>query len=392
MSDKLTSDVNGLEPGALVELFELDTSTGRPLVTSKTITGATKGDPVVITSVAHGFLNGDIITISGINGMVELNDKTYTVAVANTDNFQLSGINGLNYTTYSSPSGTATKPENLIFRWHSGKNENLHDIVWQGNIYSSFPIEATGFEWSGKGAIPRPTLTVANITSYLSGILGTYEDLIGSKVTRKRTFAKYLDAYCYVEGEALGGTCTSETGGEPYSSSKSDCENSTINGGAGTWVAYTSSTCTSDSGTWYANDEEDYTAEFADEIWYIDRKATETRTHVEFELTAAYDVAGIKLPARSVIANLCPWVYKGTECGYDTTVNSGGSCNNGTDTTLATCKTANATWTPNYFKIDNTSTSNASEDVCAKNFTACEKRFPPGTPMPFGGFPGATRL
>jgi len=366
MSDKIISDVNGLEPGALVELFELDTTTGRPLIASKTITGATKANPVVITSVAHGFSNGDRVTISGVSGMVQLNGNTYTVAEVEENTFELFETNGEDYSTYSTPhTGTVTKPENLILRWHSGKNENLHDIVWKGDVYTSFPVEADGFEWSGKGSIPRPTLTVANITSYLTGILGTYEDLIGSKVTRKRTFAKYLDAYCYVEGESLGGVCSGETGGEPFSSNQSDCLNSAINGGAGSWVAYDADSCASDSGTWYSNEAADDTADFANEIWYIDRKSTETRTHVEFELTAAYDVAGVKLPARSVVANLCPWVYKGTECGYSGT---------------------------NMFDLDNEATTNASEDVCAKNFTACEKRFPQGTEMPFGGFPGVTQL
>ena len=44
------------------------------------------------------------------------------------------------------------------------------------------------------------------------------------------------------------------------------------------------------------------------------------------------------------------------------------------------------------FDLDNEATTNASEDACAKNFTACEKRFPQGTEMPFGGFPGVTQL
>jgi len=92
-----------------------------------------------------------------------------------------------------------------IFRWHAGLNDNLQDIIWQGNIYTAFPIEATGFEFTGKGMLPRPKLTVANITTALSAILKDYDDLIGAKVTRKRTFAKYLDAYCYISGSSLGG-------------------------------------------------------------------------------------------------------------------------------------------------------------------------------------------
>ncbi len=303
MADKIISDVNKLEPGDLIDLFELDMSTG------------------------------------------------------------------------TAPS---TEP---IFRWHSGINENYQEIVWQGNRYSSFPIEADGFEFSGKGAIPRPRLTVANITTLLSGVLSSYDDLVGSKVTRKRTFAKYLDPYCYIGGYPAGGVCTGESGGAPFSLSKSDCLDATKNGGAGTWTSYTSTTCgtcsvaghttqsacESNSGTWtagiwYVSALADDEAYFAEEIWYIDRKSLETRTHIEFELTAAHDVHGVKLPGRAVIANTCPWAYRGVECGYSGT---------------------------NYFKVDNSTTSNASEDVCAKTFTACELRYPEPQEVPFGGFPGA---
>ena len=302
MSNKIISDVNGLEPGELIDLFELDMSTG------------------------------------------------------------------------TAPS---SQP---IFRWHSGQNENLQEIVWQGNRYSAFPITADGFSWTGKGTIPRPTLTVANITTLLSNVINSYDDLLGSKVTRKRTFAKYLDAYCYLGGYPAGGVCSGESGGAPFSLSKSDCLDSTKNGGVGTWTAYTETTCgscsvaghttkaacESNSGTWtagiwYASALADDTADFAEEIWFVDRKSSETRTHISFELTAAHDVQGVKLPARSVIANLCPWKYKGVECGYSGT---------------------------NYFDIDNNSTNSAG-DVCAKNFRACELRFPEPQEIPFGGFPGA---
>ena len=287
MSDKVISDVNGLEPGKLIDLFELDMSTG---------------------------------------------------------------------------TAAASEP---IFRWHSGYNENLQEIVWQGNRYSAFPIEASGFAWTGKGSIPKPSLTVANITSLLTSVINSYDDLVGARVTRKRTFAKYLDAYCYTGGYPVGGTCTGESGGSPYSLSKADCLDATKNGSAGTWTAYNSTTCAasnSNTGIWYASALADDTAYFADEIWYIDRKSVETRTHIQFELSAAHDVHGVKLPARTVVANLCPWKYKGVECGYS------GS---------------------NYWKIDNSSTSTASEDVCAKNFIACELRFPEPQEIPFGGFPGA---
>ena len=67
-----------------------------------TITAATKASPVVVTAVAHGFLNGDRVRIVNVEGMTQLNGQTFTVAGKTTDTFQLAGIDGLAYGTYVS--------------------------------------------------------------------------------------------------------------------------------------------------------------------------------------------------------------------------------------------------------------------------------------------------
>lgn len=68
----------------------------------KTITAATKANPVVITSAAHGFSNGDEVLVSEVKGMDDLNTNTYTVANKATDTFELSGIDGTGFSTYVS--------------------------------------------------------------------------------------------------------------------------------------------------------------------------------------------------------------------------------------------------------------------------------------------------
>ena len=77
------------------------------LLHSKTITGATVANPVVITSVAHGFANGDEIRINGVLGMTELNGNKYLVAGKTDDTFQLNDfdsttIDGLAFTAWTS--------------------------------------------------------------------------------------------------------------------------------------------------------------------------------------------------------------------------------------------------------------------------------------------------
>ena len=53
-----------------------------------------------------------------------------------------------------------------IYRFHNGANMNANgEVVWNGNTYLRFPFNVSGFEFTGStGTLPRPTLTVSNIT------------------------------------------------------------------------------------------------------------------------------------------------------------------------------------------------------------------------------------
>lgn len=198
-----------------------------------------------------------------------------------------------------------------ISRFHAGTNGLKQNVVWAGNTYTAFPVQAAGFEWSGQGSLPRPRLTVANVTGAISLLVITYDDLLGAKVTRRRTLAKYLDAVNF-------------TGG--------------------------------------VNANADPTAAFADDVYYIDRKTLETRDTVEFELSAAFDVAGVQLPRRQIIQNVCPWVYRGAECSY-----TGSS----------------------YFDANDAAVGSLGLDVCGKRLTSCKARFGSYGELPFGSFPSA---
>ena len=81
---------------------------------SKDITGATNATPIVVTSAAHGFSNGDKVTISGVLGNTAANG-TFLVAGKTTNTFELNTLAGANVAgtgTYTSggklTSGTNT--------------------------------------------------------------------------------------------------------------------------------------------------------------------------------------------------------------------------------------------------------------------------------------------
>lgn len=154
------------------------------------------------------------------------------------------------------------------YYFHAGVNQLLTDIVWNGQAYQPLPLEADGFEWSGKGSLPRPTIRLSNLFNTISAVLSTLPDgLQGAKVTRIRTLGRYLDA-----------------------------------------VNFTSGT----------NPTADPLAEFPREIYYVDRLVTETRDLIEFELCSAFDLAGVRAPKRQCVTR-CQWKYRSAECGYNGT-------------------------------------------------------------------------
>lgn len=148
--------------------------------------------------------------------------------------------------------------------FHAGTNALMQPVTWQGVQYVALPIETEGFDVSSKGVLPRPKMRIANINGLFSAEVRAKDDLIGCKVTRRRTFARYLDAVNFPNGN-------------PYA---------------------------------------DPNQKFQDDVWFVDRKVNENKYMIEWELASVFDLQGVMLPYRQVIQNTCPWKYRGAECGY----------------------------------------------------------------------------
>ena len=198
-----------------------------------------------------------------------------------------------------------------VYRFHAGANADVDgNVVFNGNTYTRIPVKADGFEMTNTGTLPRPTLSISNLDGTMSTLLllvnatTAGNDLGGAEVRRIRTLKKFLD------GESTA----------------------------------------------------DPNAKFPDERWFIDRKANESRDSVTFELASKFDLAGQKLPKRQVIANVCQWVYRSTECSYT-----------GTD----------------YYDVNGNEVDTEAQDVCGKRVESCKLRFGNTAELPFGSFPGA---
>ena len=104
-NEVVITDVLGMVEVNGAKFFVADQVTNSFALTStqsaKTITSATQANPVVITSVAHGFSDGDVVGIFDVGGMTEINGKTFTVANKTDDTFELTGEDGTGHTAYT---------------------------------------------------------------------------------------------------------------------------------------------------------------------------------------------------------------------------------------------------------------------------------------------------
>jgi hypothetical protein len=78
------------------------------LAAGKAITGITKANPAVVTCTGHSYTDGDIIKITGVVGMQQVNNRAFVVdgisdsPTTGVNSFKLKGCDSTNYTTYTS--------------------------------------------------------------------------------------------------------------------------------------------------------------------------------------------------------------------------------------------------------------------------------------------------
>jgi len=159
------------------------------------------------------------------------------------------------YTIDFTTTGLPAPPATMFL--YSGVDANYGSVVFNGDTYAPFPLTVSGLKQTVDGPLPRPIVTISNVSGFMSKQMLLYNDFIGAKVTRNQTFAKYLD-------------------GEPQA---------------------------------------DPTAKTT-EIYFIEQKKTETPDFIELVLVTAVDAMDAKLPSRVMLTNTCIWAYKGTECSW----------------------------------------------------------------------------
>ena len=259
------SELQQLSNKSIIELFSVELKADVHYTKSaKTATYSQSGTTITISLTAHGFSTGLILNLDFTSGNGV--DGIYTIQTVATDTFTVTGTTSQSTSGNVSFNVNATLTDATVFLFHAGNNmKDSGDIVWQSNTYARMPCRAEGFKYSGKGLLPRPTLIFSNLLGTITTIIlrvnktTAFIDLQRAKVTRRRTLSRFLDATNFPSNV------------NPYGTP-------------------------------------DPTAELPREVYFIDKKQTENRNIVEFEMVSSFDLAGVGAPKKLVTRDDFPGV------------------------------------------------------------------------------------
>jgi len=143
--------------------------------------------------------------------------------------------------------GSAT----ILYFTHSINNDYT-PVFFNAREYTPIHMQTSGWQVTGTETLPRPKMVVSNVLLTFASYINTFDDLVGARLTRRRTLEKYLD-------------------GKP---------------------------------------EANPNAEFAPDIYKIRSLPQKTKMMAEFELTPYMDYEGIKVPKRQILRDYCRQTYR----------------------------------------------------------------------------------
>lgn len=252
-----TSQLQELTNKSIIELFSVELKPDIHYTKSaKTATYSQSATTITITLNSHGFSTGLVLSLDFTSGNGI--DGIYTIQTVATNTFTVTATTSQSTSGNVSFNVNATITNPTVHLFHAGNNmKDSSDLVWQSNTYTRMPCRADGFKYSGKGLLPRPTLTFSNLLGSVTSIIllanqtTAFCDLQSAKVTRRRTLASFLDGVNFPSNV------------NPYGTP-------------------------------------DPSVEMPREVYFIDKKTTENRNIVEFEMVSSFDLFGIGAPKKLV--------------------------------------------------------------------------------------------
>ena len=266
-----TAELQQLTNKSIIELFSVEL---KPNVhfqaTAQSGNYVQSGTDITISATGHGMPVGTLVVLDFTSGGAI--DGIYTIQSESSNEFVVKStvsqtITGTQTVSFNSNVNPSVP---TVYLFHAGNNmKDSTDIIWQSNTYTRMPCQAEGFKYTGKGKLPRPTISFSNLLGTITAIIQLtnnatilpFTDLAGAKVIRRRTLARFLDEENFP---------------------------SNINP--------------------YKVGSVDPTAEMPQEIYFIDRKVVENRDLVQFELVSTFDLVGIGAPKKLVTREDFPGV------------------------------------------------------------------------------------
>ncbi len=161
---------------------------GSPLLD---ITGITSANPPVVTVTGHGLSDGDVVKITEVVGMTEVNSGVYIVDVVNSSTFSLRDTDASGYGTYSSggkinPGTFSNLCELTAYARNGGTSPEIPATSWCSTA-QEFEIGLPDFGTTqlSFNFAPATTVQAALHTFYLSG------DTLGIKVVLPGTAGSF---------------------------------------------------------------------------------------------------------------------------------------------------------------------------------------------------------
>tara|TARA_A100001515_G_scaffold107880_1_gene88714 strand:- start:85 stop:903 length:819 start_codon:yes stop_codon:yes gene_type:complete len=252
-------ELQQLNNKSIIELYSVELKANVHFkATAQTGTYSQSGTTITVSATGHGMPVGTIVVLDFTSGNAI--DGVYTIQTESSNQFTVTALNSQSTSGNISFNSNETPTIPTVYLFHAGNNmKDSLDIVWQSNTYARMPVKAEGFKYTGKGKLPRPTLTFSNLLGTITAILQltnqttAFSDLAGAKVTRRRTLARFLDDANFP---------------------------SEINP--------------------YRVGSVDPTAELPREVYFIERKTIENRNIVQFEMVGSFDLFGVGAPKKLV--------------------------------------------------------------------------------------------
>ena len=252
-----TTELQQLTNKSIIELFSVELKANVHFkATAQTGTYSQSGTTITISATGHGLPVGTIVVLDFTSG--NASDDIYTIQTESTNQFTVTATVSQSTSGNVSFNSHETPTTPTVYLFHAGNNmKDSLDILWQSNTYTRMPVKAEGFKYSGKGKLPRPTITFSNLLGTITAILQltnqttAFSDLAGAKVTRRRTLSRFLDATNFPSSVNPFGT-------------------------------------------------PDPSAELPREVYFIERKTIENRNIVSFEMVGSFDLFGIAAPKKLV--------------------------------------------------------------------------------------------